>query len=41
MAAVAESHDVGILHYDGDYDILNAKTDLDFPSVWLAPRGTL
>jgi hypothetical protein len=41
MAAVAESHDVGVLHYDGDYDILNTKTDLDFESVWLAPRGTL
>jgi predicted nucleic acid-binding protein len=41
MAAVAERHDVGVLHYDGDYDILNTKTDLDFQSVWLAPRGML
>jgi predicted nucleic acid-binding protein len=41
MAAVAERYDVGVLHYDGDYDILNRKTDLRFDSVWLAPRGTL
>jgi predicted nucleic acid-binding protein len=41
MAAVAERHEVGVLHYDGDYDILGAKTDLSFESVWLAPRGTL
>lgn len=41
MAAVAERHRVGVLHYDGDYDILSAKTDLDFASVWLSPRGTL
>jgi predicted nucleic acid-binding protein len=41
MAAVAERHEVGVLHYDGDYDILNTKTDLEFESVWLAPRGTL
>jgi predicted nucleic acid-binding protein len=41
MAAIAERHDVGVLHYDGDYDILNTKTDLQFDSVWLAPRGTL
>ncbi|HWH10383.1 MAG TPA: PIN domain-containing protein [Solirubrobacteraceae bacterium] len=41
LAAVAERHQVGVLHYDGDYDILTTKTDLDFESVWLAPRGTL
>jgi predicted nucleic acid-binding protein len=41
MAAVAESHNVGVLHYSADYDILRTKTDLEFESVWLAPRGTL
>jgi predicted nucleic acid-binding protein len=41
MAAIADRHEIGILHYDGDYDILDAKTDLRFESVWLAPRGTL
>ena len=34
-------HDVGVLHYDHDFDILREKTDLRFDSVWLAPRGTL
>lgn len=41
LAAVADSHRVGVLHYDGDYDILAGKTELRFDSVWLAPRGTL
>jgi len=41
MAAIAERHDVGVLHYDSDYDILHAKTDLRFTSVWLAPRGSI
>jgi predicted nucleic acid-binding protein len=41
MAAVADAHGVGLLHYDHDYDLLAEKTDLDFESVWLAPRGSL
>lgn len=41
MAAVADRHGVGLLHYDHDYDLLAEKTDLDFASVWLAPRGSL
>jgi len=41
LAAVADRHHLGVLHYDGDYDILRSKTDLRFESVWLAPRGTL
>jgi predicted nucleic acid-binding protein len=41
MAAVAERYDVGVLHYDSDYDILHTKTDLRFDSVWLAPRGSI
>ncbi len=41
MAAIAERHDIGVLHYDADYDVLRTKTDLRFPSVWLAPRGTI
>lgn len=41
MAAVADGHRVGLLHYDHDYDLLAQKTDLDFESVWLAPRGSL
>jgi hypothetical protein len=41
VAALADRHRVGVLHYDRDYDIVIAKTDLRFPSVWLAKRGTL
>jgi predicted nucleic acid-binding protein len=41
MAAIAERYAVGILHYDGDYDVLGAKTDLRFASVWLTPRGSI
>jgi len=41
LAAIADRHGLGILHYDGDFDLLRSKTDLDFESVWLVPRGKL
>ena len=41
VAAVADRHGLGVLHYDGDYDVIADRTELDFESVWLAPRGTL
>jgi predicted nucleic acid-binding protein len=41
VAAIAERHDHGVLHYDGDYDVVRARTDLRFESVWLAQRGAL
>ncbi|HEY6550552.1 MAG TPA: PIN domain-containing protein, partial [Solirubrobacterales bacterium] len=41
LAAIADRHGLGVLHYDGDFDLLRAKTDLDFESVWLVPRGKL
>jgi predicted nucleic acid-binding protein len=41
VAAIADRHGLGILHYDADYDVLLAKTDLAFGSIWLAPRGSL
>ncbi|MGC1853075.1 MAG: PIN domain-containing protein [Solirubrobacterales bacterium] len=41
LAAIAERHDIGILHYDADFDLLGAKTDLSFKSVWLVLRGDL
>ncbi|HVS28350.1 MAG TPA: PIN domain-containing protein [Solirubrobacteraceae bacterium] len=41
LSAVADTHGLGVLHYDADYDILAAKTDLEFESVWLAPHGSL
>jgi hypothetical protein len=41
MAAIADRHGLGVLHYDRGYDLLREKTDLAFDSVWLADRGTL
>lgn len=41
VAAIADRHDVGVLHYDHDYDLIAAKTDLRIQSTWLAARGTL
>jgi predicted nucleic acid-binding protein len=41
MAALAARYELGVLHYDRDYDVLAEKTDLKFDSVWLAPAGTL
>lgn len=41
IAALAERHALGILHYDADYDVIATRTDLEFESVWLAERGSL
>jgi predicted nucleic acid-binding protein len=41
VAAIGHRHNVAVLHYDRDYDLIRTKTDLDFESVWLARRGTL
>lgn len=41
IAALADRHDLGVLHYDHDYDLIAEKTDLSFDSVWLAVRGAL
>lgn len=41
IAAIAERHEIGVLHYDSHYDMLVEKTDLDFHSVWLMPAGSL
>jgi len=41
VAAIAHRHEVAVLHYDRDYDLIKSKTNLDFESVWLARRGTL
>lgn len=40
-AAIAVCHELGVLHYDADFDVISAHTDLRFDSVWLIPRGTL
>jgi predicted nucleic acid-binding protein len=41
LAALAERHQLGILHYDRDYDLIAARTDLRFSSEWLAAAGSL
>ena len=37
VAAIADRHGLGVLHYDHDYDLIADKTDLAFDSVWVAP----
>ena len=41
IAAVAASAKLGVLHYDHDYDLIAQHTPLAFPSVWVAPRGSI
>jgi predicted nucleic acid-binding protein len=41
IAALADTHGLGVLHYDIDYEIVSEKTDLRFDSVWLAARGSI
>lgn len=41
IAACAHRADAGVLHYDGDYDILAEHTSLVFESEWLVAPGTL
>ena len=40
VAAIADHHDLGVLHYDHDFDLIAEKTDLRFWSEWLVPRGS-
>lgn len=40
VAAVADRHGAGILHYDSDYDLIVQHTDLRFDSEWVAKRGS-
>lgn len=41
IAACAHRAEAGVLHYDGDYDVLAKHTSLVFESEWLAAPGTL
>jgi predicted nucleic acid-binding protein len=41
VAAVADRHGVGVLHYDSDYDLIVEHTDLRFDSEWVAKRGSV
>ncbi len=38
IAATAERHEVTVLHYDGDYDMIAAITGQ--PTRWVVPAGT-
>jgi hypothetical protein len=41
VASIAHRRELGLLHYDRNYDLILTKTSLDFESVWLARRGSL
>ena len=41
LASIASQHGFGVLHYDGDYDLLAEHTSLEFESVWIAPPGSV
>lgn len=41
IAAVADAHGLGVLHYDHDFDVIAAQTSLDFRSEWLVAPGSL
>ena len=41
IAALADRHGLGVLHYDHDFDVVLDKTNLRFDSIWLAEPGSL
>jgi predicted nucleic acid-binding protein len=41
IAAIAMTGEVGVLHYDHDYDTIASHSSLSFASTWVAPRGSL
>ncbi len=41
LAAAAHQHELAVLHYDADYDLIRAQAGLEFESRWLAPRGSI
>jgi predicted nucleic acid-binding protein len=41
IAACAHAAGMGVLHYNGDFDLLSTRTNLNFQSEWIAPPGTL
>lgn len=41
VAAIAAAHQLGVLHYDTDFDRIAEHSSLAFESVWIAPAGTL
>jgi predicted nucleic acid-binding protein len=41
VAATAAAHELGVLHYDADFDRIAEQSSLAFESVWIATAGTL
>jgi predicted nucleic acid-binding protein len=41
LAALADQHALGVLHYDHDYDTIRDHAPLNYRSVWIAERGTV
>jgi predicted nucleic acid-binding protein len=41
IAAIAANANVGVLHYDHDYDTIATHTSLSFNSAWVSPRGSI
>jgi predicted nucleic acid-binding protein len=41
IAACAHRAGAGVLHYDHDFDVIVERTELEFASEWLAPRGSI
>lgn len=40
LAAIAETNDIGVLHYDKDFDLLRERGIFAIRTEWVAPRGT-
>jgi predicted nucleic acid-binding protein len=41
ISALAHQHNLPVLHYDVDYEVIAADSGLEFKHLWIAPRGTL
>jgi predicted nucleic acid-binding protein len=41
LAATADEHRLGVLHYDHDYDVIASHSGLTARSVWITPRGSM
>jgi predicted nucleic acid-binding protein len=41
LAALADQHVLGVLHYDHDYDTIRSHTQLSYRSIWIAQRGSV
>ena len=41
IAAIGAVTNIGVLHYDHDYDTIAKHTPLAFASTWVAPRGSV